>query len=255
MKSMTLFVEKKSIIHNIDPLSKLMFVFISIAITYILPDHKIVLGTTFVSLLILILGKVIRNILPIISVSLLLILSIIIVQGLFHPDSETPLFEIGGIIFYKEGLSYALLLTLRVINMLCAFGILILTTNPNELIETLIRKGMSPKIGYIFLSVLQIIPQMRQTMGKITDAQRSRGMEIEGNVWRRLKAFFPLIVPVVLNSLNDTRERALALEIRGFNAKGKKTFFNVSKEYSYSKSLKVFLLLLFILAIVWRIYI
>ena len=29
----------------------------------------------------------------------------------------------------------------------------------------------------------------------------------------RLKSFFPLIGPVVLNSLNDTKERAIALEV------------------------------------------
>jgi len=212
---MTLYVEKNSLIHKIDPISKLLFVVISIAISYIVPTISVVLGSVVISILLLIIGKVFRHILPIIGVSLILILSIIIVQGLFHPESKTPLFTLGGIVFYKEGISYALLLTLRVINMLCAFGVLILTTKPDELIETLIKKGMSPKLGYIFLSVLQIVPQMRATMGKITDAQRSRGMETQGNVWIRMKALFPLIGPVVLNSLNDTRERAIALEIRG----------------------------------------
>ena len=40
----------------------------------------------------------------------------------------------------------------------------------------------------------------------------------------RIKSFIPLLGPVVLNSLNDTRERAIALEIRGFSAKGRKLF-------------------------------
>ncbi|PKR86324.1 cobalt ABC transporter permease [Heyndrickxia camelliae] len=254
MQSMTLYVEKNSLIHKIDPISKLLFVVISIAISYIVPTISVVLGSVVISILLLIIGKVFRHILPIIGVSLILILSIIIVQGLFHPESKTPLFTLGGIVFYKEGISYALLLTLRVINMLCAFGVLILTTKPDELIETLIKKGMSPKLGYIFLSVLQIVPQMRATMGKITDAQRSRGMETQGNVWIRMKALFPLIGPVVLNSLNDTRERAIALEIRGFNAKGVKTFYNPSRNYPYRIAIKFGLILVLILAIVWRVW-
>lgn len=254
MQSMTLYVEKNSLIHKIDPISKLLFVVISIAISYIVPTISVVLGSVVISILLLIIGKVFRHILPIIGVSLILILSIIIVQGLFHPESKTPLFTLGGIVFYKEGISYALLLTLRVINILCAFGVLILTTKPDELIETLIKKGMSPKLGYIFLSVLQIVPQMRATMGKITDAQRSRGMETQGNVWIRMKALFPLIGPVVLNSLNDTRERAIALEIRGFNAKGVKTFYNPSRNYPYRIAIKFGLILVLILAIVWRVW-
>jgi len=253
MGSMTLYVEKNSIIHNIDPLTKLLYVFVSIAATYIVPAHEFVLLVAAFSLLLLVLGKVFVKILPIIAISIILIISIIIVQGMFHPDNETILFSVGVITFYQEGLSYAALLTLRVINMLSAFGVLILTTKPDELIERLIKKGMSPKIGYVFLSVSQIIPQMRATMAKITDAQRSRGMETEGNLLVRLKAFFPLIGPVVLNSLNDTRERAIALEMRGFNTKGKKTFLNESQEYPYRKVMQLLLAAGLIAAIMWRI--
>lgn len=254
MSSMTLYVDRNSIIHRIDPLTKLLFVFVSIAVTYILPEHEFVLAVTFVSILMLIIGKVFRKILPIIAVSIILIISIIIVQGIFHPENETALFTLFGISFYKEGLSYAALLTLRVINMLSAFGVLILTTKHDELIERLIKKGMSPKLGYVFLSVLQLIPEMKSSVGKISDAQRSRGMETEGNLMVRMKAFFPLIGPVVLNSLNDTRERAIALEVRGFNTKGKRTFLNTTKSYRFQGIVQSILVAVFIGSIIWRIW-
>jgi len=250
---MTLFVDKKSVIHNMDPLTKLMYVIVSVAITYILPIHAFVVTVTAISVLMLIIGKVFRKILPIMGVSIILIISLIIVQGAFHPENQTVLYSLGPFAFYKEGLAYGLLLTLRVINMLCAFGVLILTTKPDELVERLIKIGMSPKIGYVILSVLQIIPQMQATVGKITDAQRSRGMETEGNIFVRLKAFFPLIGPVVLNSLNDTRERAIALEMRGFNMTYKKTFLNETKFYRYQGIIQIGLILVFIGSIVWRI--
>ena len=62
------------------------------------------------------------------------------------------------------------------------------------------------------------------TMHTITDAQRSRGMETEGNLLVRIKAFLPLISPVVMSALTATRERAIALEVRGFGVKGTKTW-------------------------------
>ncbi|MDY0407647.1 energy-coupling factor transporter transmembrane component T [Paracerasibacillus soli] len=120
--------------------------------------------------------------------------------------------------------------------------------------ERLIKKGLSPKIGHVLLSIFQLIPQMQATMGKITDAQRSRGMETEGNLVIRMKAFFPLIGPVVLNSLNDTRERAIALEMRGFNLKGKKTFLNKSRTYRYQSAMQGFLCIVLISTILWRIF-
>ncbi|GGB43526.1 energy-coupling factor transporter transmembrane protein EcfT [Virgibacillus dakarensis] len=253
MKSMTLYVDKKSLMHDIDPLTKLLYVIVSIAVTYILPIHTFVFAVTAISVLLLIIGKVFRKILPIIAIGIILIVSIIIVQGAFHPDNKTVLFSLGGFAFYQEGLSYALLITLRVINMLSSFGVLILTTKPDELMERLMKKGMSPKIGYVLLSVLQIIPQMQATMGKITDAQRSRGMETEGNLFVRMRAFFPLIGPVVLNSLNDTRERAIALEMRGFNTKQNKTFLHAKKDYRHQGIIQLFLYVVFVGAIVWRI--
>ena len=91
-KSMTLYVDKNSLIHKMDPLTKLMYVIVSIAITYIMPDHLFVLTVTLISLLMLTIGKVFRKIVPIIAISIILIISIIIVQGAFHPDNET---EIG----------------------------------------------------------------------------------------------------------------------------------------------------------------
>ena len=253
MKNMTLYVKKDSIIHDVDPLSKLLFVFTSVAVTYVLPNHLFIIGVLAFTLLLLSVGKVFKYILPIIGLSLLLILSIIIVQGFFHPNRATVLFTIGSLPIYKEGFSFALLLTLRVLNMVCAFGVLVLTTKPDDLVESLISKGMSPKIGYVLLSVLQIIPQMIAMTDKITDAQRSRGMETEGKLLTRIKSFIPLISPVILNSLNDTRERSIALEIRGFNSENERTFLHESIHFKYGLAVKLLLVTTLIAVIIWRV--
>ena len=253
MSSMTLYVKRDSIIHNLDPLTKILFIFVSIAMTYIYPNLTFVIIVTTVSLLLLVTGRVFMKILPIIGISLVLILSIIVIQGLVHPSNETVLFKIGIATFYKEGLLNATLVATRVVNMISAFGVLILTTRPDELVERLIQKGLSPKIGYVFLSIFQLLPEMQSTMGKITDAQRSRGMETEGNLFVRMKAFFPLIGPVVLNSLNDTKERAIAIEMRGFSTKGKRTFIKEPKSYKYSTIINLLLITLLIATILGRI--
>jgi len=212
-----------------------------------------VFGILLITFIILFVGKVFKSILPIIGVSFLLIASIIIVQGFFHPNRMTVLFEIGPIAIYKEGFSIAFLITLRVVNMVAAFGVLILTTKPDDLVEALLKKGMSPKFGYVLLSALQIIPQMVALTGKITDAQRARGMDTEGGVWMRFKSFIPLLGPVVLNSLTETRERSIALEIRGFNSKGKRTFLYERENYQYSVHMRIALIAFFLAVIVWRV--
>ncbi|WP_277630489.1 energy-coupling factor transporter transmembrane component T family protein [Atopococcus tabaci] len=254
MGAMTLYVKQRSPVHSMDPLTKILYVIVSIAVTYILRELWTIAAMTAVTFLLLVIGKVFRKIIPVLGLSLLLIVSIIVVQGFFNPENETVLFELGFLTFYEEGMRAAALFTLRILNMIGSFGVLILTTKPDDLVESLIKRGFSPRFGYILLSVLQLIPQMSATMGKITDAQRSRGMETDGNLWVRTKAFFPLIVPVVLNSLNETRERAIALEVRGFSSKGKRTFLNVTEDYPYRHVIRGVLLAVLIGAIVWRVW-
>lgn len=250
---MSLYVQKNSPIHKIDPISKLLYIAAAISIPAIISTREAALACLIISILMLIAGRVIKNVIPVISFSFIILLSVIIIQGLFKLDNRTPLFNIGPLIFYREGLLYAFGICLRVLNILCAFSILVLTTSPSDLIESLVRHGMSPKIGYVLSSVLQIIPEMTATMSTITDAQKSRGMETEGKLMVRIKAFFPLIGPVVMNSLVATRERAMALEVRGFNSNIKKTFLNEEIEKPYSQYIHRGLLLLIALSIVWRI--
>ena len=252
MNALTLYVPRDSLIHRLDPLTKIVYVVVSIAAAYLLDSLLEVLLVVLVSMGLLLLGKVFRNILPVIALSFLLILSIVIVQGFFNPINETLLYELGPIKFYKEGLTVAVRLAMRVINMVCAFGVLVLTTSPTELVERLQQKGMSPKIGYVILSVLQIIPQLRATYNKIQDAQRSRGMETEGNLAVRVKAFFPLLGPVILNALNDTRERSIALDVRGFDRSTPKSYLNEAKKYPYSAVMNGVLIVILIGLIVWR---
>jgi energy-coupling factor transport system permease protein len=100
--------------------------------------------------------------------------------------------------------------------------------------------------------VLQIIPEMIGTMETITDAQRSRGLETEGRLIVRIKALIPLIGPVVMSSLVNTRERSMALEVRAFNSKSKKTFINEEQKSGLSKIIKLSLIIILIAAIIGR---
>lgn len=253
MRAMSLYVEKDSIIHRIDPVSKMVYIIAAIFIPIIAPSRIAAYGALILSILVLLAGKVFRRVIPLISFSMIVLLSIIVIQGLFRPGNITPLFSIGKITVYREGLDYALGICIRVITILCSFAVLVLTTKPSDLIESLVRRGLSPRFGYVLSSVLQIIPQMTSTMGTIMDAQRSRGMETEGRLLTRIKAFFPLIGPVVMNSLINTRERAMALEVRAFNSKSKKTFLYEEQKSPYNKLVQWILIGLIIISIVWRI--
>ena len=183
-----------------------------------------------------------------------IILTIFLIHGLVNQQNKNVLFAIGFLRFYKEGLLYAAHIGLNILNMLLSFAIVVLSTRPSELVDELERKGFSPRFGYIINSVFQIIPQMMGTMHTITDAQRSRGMETEGSLLVRIKAFLPLISPVVMSALTATRERAIALEVRGFGAKGLKTWMHPHQKTKADRIFSWLCIAGLILALAGRIY-
>ncbi len=252
LETLSLYVEHDSLVHRVDPISKLLYILAAVAIPIILPVLTTALMVLLASIVVLLLGRILKKVIPLISVIVFVLLTILVIQGLFKAGNVTPLFGLGSLIFYKEGFYYALGVSLRVINIMLAFAILILTTKASDLFETLVRRGLSPRIGYVLSSVLQIIPQMQNTVGTITDAQRSRGLETEGSLAVRVKAFFPLIGPVVMSSLSQTRERSMALEVRGFSARVKKSFLSEEIRKPYHKFIQWGLVVLMVLALVLR---
>lgn len=253
MRSISLYIKKNTIIHKIDPITKLIFTFVSVVSPFIIPTILVSFVFVLFNIFILSLGKVLKKVIPIISFVFLIIATIFIIQGMFYGGNETVLFSMFSLTFYVEGLIYALKIALRAVNILLTFSVLILTTSPSELIESLVRRGLPSKIGYVMHSVLQIIPMMTSSASTIMDAQKARGMETEGNLWVRMKAFIPLIGPLVMNSLVNTHERSIALEVRSFSADTKKTFLHDENVPAGMKYLRIFFVIVFIAIIVWRI--
>lgn len=252
MKSISLYKDNKTILNRFAPESKLIYIITAISVPALFGSKWVSLAFIMMSVLLLTIGKVLKRTLPIMAVSAFVLITVLLIQGIFRPSNTIPLFSIGPVTFYKEGVSFAVGILLNVINILMSFSVLTLTTKPSDMIENLIRRGFSPRFGYVFISVFQIIPQMMETMSTITDAQRSRGMETEGKLHVRMKAFIPLISPVIMSSLVNTRERALALEVRGFNAKNKKTFLNEERKTGADVYIQIGLIICILVAFVWR---
>jgi energy-coupling factor transport system permease protein len=62
-----------------------------------------------------------------------------------------------------------------------------------------------------------------QRAREITDAQRARGLDTEGRLWRRVRGVLPLAAPLVFGSLNEVEEQTMALEARAFSSAGRRT--------------------------------
>lgn len=227
MRAISLYEDKPTLIHrHFDPFTKLIYLLCSMVTAFFAPNTWFALAVLAVNVVLLIIAKELSRALKTILGSLVVIASVFVIQGLFNPSNHTLLFAIGPVHVYQEGLLFAVTLTFRVVNIIAASCILVLTTSPVAVMEACVRRGLSPKLGYVVTSILQMVPAMLASAATIREAQQSRGMPLQGNLWTRMKAFIPLIGPIVLSSFMTIQDRAMALEVRGFSVRAKKTFYN-----------------------------
>lgn len=253
MKSISLYVDKDTFLTRLHPFAKMFYILAAVSAPLIGGALWMYVLFLVLSLCLLVSGKIIQKVFPLIAFSFTIINTIFLIHGLFNQENQKVLFRLGPLVFYQEGLLYAARIGLNILNMLLAFATFVLTTKPAQLVETMEQAGFSPRFGYMISSVFQIIPQMMGTMNTIMDAQRSRGLETEGSLLVRARAFIPLISPVVSSSLINTRERAIALEVRGFDSRNKKTFLREHRLNGRDKVFMSFMALLIVSSIVWRV--
>jgi energy-coupling factor transport system permease protein len=179
--------------------------------------------------------------------------SLFLIQGFLWPGG-TPLVVLGPISLKEEGFQFTILSTGRVLIVVGSFIWLALTTRADLLMLALNQRGLPPRLTYLIVSSVQIIPRFQGRAAAILDAQRSRGLEISGNILRRIRAVFPLVVPLILSSLIDVEERAMAIEARGFNNPGTKTSLVEIKQSTWEVPLRWLLLIGMVGLIIFRVW-
>lgn len=154
---------------------------------------------------------------------------------------------------WKYGLQNGLRLGFNILNGASIFVWLFQSTLHKELSHALESRGMNHKVVYVFLSSLQMITVLGNKSKTIMNAQRARGVETEGNMFVRAKAFFPTMVPLVLGAITDMEERVLTMESKGFSAPSKKThLLKLDKSGAEKPVVGLFIGLLSIV-VIWRI--
>jgi energy-coupling factor transport system permease protein len=152
-----------------------------------------------------------------------LAISVLFINLLVFPGGQQVLFRLGPLTATAEGLRFAIETLLRLAALSGSITLFYLTTPTAELVLDLERRGVSPRLAFVVDASVQMVPAMVERAGTITDAQRARGLDTEGSIWKRLRGVVPLVGPVILGSIAEVEERTMALEARGFTRPGRRT--------------------------------
>jgi len=207
-----------------------------------------VLGPAILVLIAVVIPALVAGVLSrLLRTSLLLTLpiavSVLLVNVFFFPGGRTELLRIGPIVATAEGLGFAIEILARILAISGAITLFYLVTRPAELVLDLERRGVSPQLGFVANASVQTVPAMVERAGAITAAQRARGLDTEGSVWRRARGIVPIVGPVILGSIAEVEERTMALEARGFTRPGRRTLLWAPDDSGLQRLARWFLLL------------
>ena len=211
--------------HRLNPLTKLTLAAVTVALAILLgglagPAAVVVVAVLLPAAAAGILWRLLRTAL---LLSLPIAISVLVVNLFFYPAGREVLFQVGPVRATAEGLGFALETLARIGAISGSITLFYLTTGTDALVTDLERRGVAPRIAFVASASVQTVPALVERASLITAAQRARGLDTEGSVWKRLRGVLPLAGPVLLGSVAEIEERTMALEARGFTRPGRRT--------------------------------
>lgn len=114
----------------------------------------------------------------------------------------------------------ALEMALRFQALLLASFLVFRSVTTEELGGALRRLGVPWVFSFILVTAMRYVPLMGQRLRAITDAQRSRGIDLRPRL-RNIPNLAALLVPLLVQCFQLAEDLAMAMEVRGFGRTGR----------------------------------
>jgi len=125
----------------------------------------------------------------------------------------------------RESLAFGLATFLKLGTMMVAGLVLLATTPVEELFLGLVKLRLPYAGAFAFALALRWVPEVFLTAQRVKEAQEARGLIWEqGGPITRLKRHLPLLAPIFLLTLRRSQTMAWALETRGFQRSGRRSY-------------------------------
>ncbi len=234
LKDITLgqFFPGKSVVHRLDPRTKLLFLIVYIVALFV-ASNWISYGVMLAFLIFVIAISTI----PVKSIfkglkPLVFILIFTGVLNMFFTAGETVLVSFWVITITLEGVIRAVFMTLRILMLVAGTFLLTYTTSPVALTDG-IESLLSPlkrirvpvhELAMMMCIALRFIPTLIEETDKIMSAQKARGADFEsGSLLSRVKALVPILVPLFISAFRRADELATAMECRCYQGGDSRT--------------------------------
>ena len=219
------YIPGDSIIHRLDPRSKLIAMILLIIIIFWANNPITNLILFIVTGIFVFLSEVPLSFFIKGLRSMFFLIAFTTLFQLFFISGGQVLFEMGFIKITSYGIEQAGIIFCRFVLIIFFSTLLTLTTMPLSL-ATAVESLLGPfkrfkvpvhEIGLMLSMSLRFVPTLMDDTIRIMNAQKARGVDFgEGNVIQKVKAMIPILIPLFATSLKRADSLATAMEARGY---------------------------------------
>jgi energy-coupling factor transport system permease protein len=240
-------VERRSVFTRLDFRSKLALLVVLTLVSFLWESPLLIGGLTLTVLTAcLIAGIRVGYIRRILGVLLPFTLIMMVTQGLFgatlvssrlESADLTPIVAapeswwlIGGLTLWWEGIVYGGVIVLKTLTMTLLIPLVVLTTDVNAMVVSLVKLRMPYKIAFILSSTLRFFPLLLRRAESIIQAQRLRGLDLDrmGPI-KHVSVYAKIAVPLILGAMVESQTLELVLQSKAFSGTGDRTYYRASE--------------------------
>lgn len=226
----------QSLFHRLDPRVKIIFLLLFTTVIFIIQHIYLALVVLLtVIALWCVAGLPLRSMSGYFKMLGGILVFLFVVQATLYPGevilidpiipSSVPLIGGKGNIT-EEGILFGFFITTRLLTMVSILPLVSMTTPIDRLALGLVRLRLPYQLAYMITTALNLVPVLKAEAGVIMDAQRLRAFRTfeKGNPVAKMKAYPLLVTPLVIGAMHRAKLVAIAMESRGFGAKGERVY-------------------------------
>jgi energy-coupling factor transport system permease protein len=221
MKLLYQFSARDSLLHNLDPRTKLLIVACYLIAVLLVPSYLFLAGSFVFMILLLWLGGKIspREYGTFLILLMPLISAITLIQALFNWSPGANSWNIGLLRLSIPGIFLGLNIGLILATMGITFAMFSMTTDPYKIGLVIYKAGVPFNIAFMTSFSLRLLPLLQEELQTIGNAAKLRayGAFDSRNPIKGLTGLIHSIVPLMIGSLKRSRDIALAMELRHLN--------------------------------------
>ncbi len=228
MNDLFRYIPGHSVIHRLNPVTKIFLTIAICAAAFISDNLFFLLGLLAVDLLIGVLAGVAGRTWSILRGLLKIAVFLFVLQALLYRKG-TPVFWI----ITDLGLLTAGKVVLRLMVVCMPLALVLAVTPINDLTNSLVQVLHVPyPYAFTLSTAIRFIPQFLEEMSGIMEAQTARGVAFDqAKGLKKFSMMLPLCAPLLISSVRRSDQTAIAAEVRGFRLRTRSSGY---KQYPFT---------------------